>query len=371
MTPRVNRESPEPASAREPSNHPELSAVILPPEVQMVARFLITKRSPHTRFAYGADLGVRWPRPGQPEPANGAEFARLLLTPIHGVVPAWLAWCHQGRVDPLGLVPEEFAAAWARALESAGLKQTTVARKLAAVSSWYTWMVRNGHAPANPAANLARPEINRDEGSTPGLTKEQALALLAYARTAKTPAAKRNAALAGLLIYTGARIHEVTASDVDDLGIDQGHHVLKITRKGGKQRKIPVAAPAYDLLMTYLDNRDDMQRLPALPGQVNSGRRPLIATGTGARMRDEEGRRIMQRLARGAKLPAELVRLIGAHTGRVVFATLALDDGVPLHIVQDDLDHGDPRTTRGYHRKAKRLENAAGYRIAAILADES
>jgi integrase len=79
----------------------------------------------------------------------------------------------------------------------------------------------------------------------------------------------------------------------------------------------------------------------------------------------------MQRLARGAKLPAELVRLIGAHTGRVVFATLALDDGVPLHIVQDDLDHGDPRTTRGYHRKAKRLENAAGYRIAAILADES
>lgn len=303
---------------------------------QLALRWLTTKRSPHTRFNYGLDLGVRLQRPG----------AGTIGEPGPAKAPAWLPFCRAAGVDPLDGVLEEHVALWVRGMEAAGLAKATVARKLAAVSSWYAWLARGGHVPANPAANLARPYVNLDVSKTPGLTKEQALALLGYADHAKTPAALRNAALAYLLIYTGARVSEVTGATIADLGTDREHRVLWVTRKGGSREPLVIPPPAVARLDEYYASRTDLARLPARRGEAAASSPPLIASAQGGRMSDADVWRVIRRLAAGAGLPRDLVRRTGAHSMRRTFVTLALDAGTPIRDLQNAMGHKDPRTTR-------------------------
>jgi site-specific recombinase XerD len=331
-----------------------------PSTEQLVLRWLTTKRSGHTRSSYGRDLGVQVPRPGVTEPGESRP----------GKAPAWLTYCASIGLDPLGGVLEEHVALWARGMEAAGLTPATVARRIAAVSSWYSWLARHKHVAVNPAAELARPYVDPDISKTPGLTKEQALALMAYADSATTPQAQRNAAMAAVLLYTGARVSEATGATMADLGTDRGHRVLWVTRKGGARQPLVLPPPALARLDAYFTVRDDLEHLPALPGQVATGSRPLIATDHGRRMRDADVWSLMRRLAKGAGLPADLAGKLGAHGMRHTFGTLALDAGVPLRDLQDAMGHKDPRTTRRYDQARGRLDRSPGYALASYLASE-
>lgn len=332
-----------------------------PTAEQLVHRWLITKRSAHTRFGYGRDLGIRLIRPG------AAEIGE----PREAKAPDWLTYCESIGLDPLGLVLEEHVALWARGMEAAGLSPATVARKVSAVSSWYAWLVRGGHATANPASNLDRPYVNPDISKTPGLTKDQALTMLAAAGAATWPQAARNAALAALLLFTGARVSEACGAVLADLGMDRGHRVLWVTRKGSEGRQpLALPPPVLGRLDAYLAGRDDLSRLPAVAGAAGRDR-PLIATATGKPMRPADVWALMRRLGCAAGLPAELTSRMGTHSMRHSFATLALDAGVPIRDVQDAMGHKDPRTTRRYDRARGRLDRSPGYTLATYLADSS
>ena len=333
---------------------------------QLVRRWLVTRRSPHTRFNYGLDLGVRLPRPGSKTGGidPGMNEARA---------PAWLPYCEAFGVDPLGGVSEEHVALWARGMEAAGLSPATVARKIAAVSSWYAWLKRHGHAAANPAEDLDRPYVNPDVSKTPGLTKDQALAILAAADKATTPQAVRNAAMAALLLYTGARVSEACGATLADLGVDRGHRVLWVTRKGGERQPLVLPAPVLERIDAHLAGRIDLDRLPVRTGDLMAtGRdRPLIATANGNPMLPAAVWGLMRQLGRAAGLPAELVKGMGAHSMRHSFATLYLDAGGNLRDLQDAMGHKDPRTTRRYDRARGRLDRSPGYLLATYLADGS
>ncbi|HZR50141.1 MAG TPA: tyrosine-type recombinase/integrase [Streptosporangiaceae bacterium] len=328
-----------------------------PAPEQLILRWLITKRSPHTRFGYGRDLGVRLPRPG----------ATRIGDPRPAAAPDWLAWCRSVGIDPLAGVSQEHIGAWARTMEAAGLSGATVARRLAAVSSWYAWMREQGHVPANPAEGLARPQLDADTSTTPGLTKDQALRMLSAADSARWPQAVRNAALAALLLFTGARVSEACGATLADLSMDRGHRVLLVKRKGaGKKQPLALPAPALERLDAYLAGRGDLERLPAVAG--TAGReRPLIATASGQPMRPADVWALMRRLGRAAKLPPELVGKMGAHSMRHSFATLYLDSGGSLRDLQDAMGHKDPRTTRRYDRARGLLDRSPGYKLAEYL----
>ena len=331
----------------------------LPTAEQLVFRWLSTKRTPNTRFAYGRDIGVRIRRPG----------AQEIGEPGPAKAPDWLTYCASIGLDPLCGVQEEHVALWARGMEAAGLSAPTVARKLCAVSSWYTWLRKHGHVPDNPAADLDRPYVDPDSSKTPGLTKDQALAMLTAADTAPWPQAARNAALAALLLFTGARVSEACEATLADLGMDRGHRVLWVTRKGGKRQPLVMPAPVLGRLDAYLAGRNDLEHVPAVVGSTGRDR-PLIATGTGRHMRPADVWALMRRIGKAAGLPAELVKSMGAHSMRHSFATLYLDAGGNLVDLQDAMGHKDPRTTRRYDRARGRLDRSPGYLLAAYLADE-
>jgi len=258
----------------------------------LVLGWLAGKRSVHTRRAYGRDIA------------------------------GWLSWCAAQGAGPLSAA-EPHAAGWARRMEADGLAAATVGRRLAAVSSWYAWLARNGHAAGNPAEFLARPEVDQDTSSTPGLTRDQALGLLAAADRARGPQRARTAALVAVLLFTGARVSEVTGADIEDLGTDRGHRVLRVTRKGGRRQALGLPTPAAGRLDAYLAARPDTESLPALAGQpgASRARRPLFATQSGGRLFPADVWSLIRRLGKAAGLPGGLVSHLGPHAVRHAFAT--------------------------------------------------
>lgn len=157
-------------------------------------------------------------------------------------------------------------------------------------------------------------------------------------------------------------------ADIEDLGTDRGHRVLRVRRKGGKIQALALPAPAAGRIDAYLAGRDDVTALPALPGSAGAPRRRvLFATGAGARMYRAEVRALLRRLGRAAGLPEELTGSLSPHAMRHAFATLNLDAGASLRDLQDAMGHASPRTTRRYDRSRGNLDRSPGYLLAGYL----
>jgi integrase/recombinase XerD len=320
------------------------------PATRLVLAWLAGKRSEHTRRAYARDLGIL----PQARPSRA---------------PSWLAWCRAAGADPVTEVTEDHVTLYARALDAAGLSTATAARKLSAVAGWYTWLTRRGHIPANPAADVDRPAVDPDTSTTPGLTRDQAAAILTAADHARGPQQARTAAIIAVLLFTGARVSEICGADVEDLGTDRGHRVLWVTRKGGKRQALALPAPAAGRVDGYLASHGDLPSAPALPGRAGAARprRVLFATDSGARLLPADVWRLVRRVGKAAGLPAELVAHLGPHAMRHSFGTLYLDSGGSLRDLQDAMGHADPRTTRRYDRARFTLDRSPGYALASYL----
>lgn len=316
------------------------------PVTRLVLGWLAAKRSPNTRVAYARDLGI--------VPRRRASH-----------VPSWLAWCQAEGVHPVTGVTGVHVARYARKLDAAGLSPASAARKLAAVSGWYDWLARRGHIAVSPAVGIARPKVRRDQPATPGLTRQQALALVRAADADPGPRRARTAALVAVLLFTGARVSEVIGADVEDLGIDQGCRVLWVTRGGGRRQGLALPAPAAARIDAYLARRPDVARVPPQRGPQ---RRVLFATATGGRLFAADVWRVVRRLAARAGLPADLASHLGPEAMRHSFAALYLDAGGSLGDLQRVMGHADPRTTRRYDRARRASDRRPGDVVAAYLA---
>jgi hypothetical protein len=85
-----------------------------------------------------------------------------------------------------------------------------------------------------PVADLSRPAVNYDTSATPGLTRDQAIALLEAADSDPGVQAARTAALAATLPFTRARAFELLGADIEDLGTDRGPSGAPRAPQGGK-----------------------------------------------------------------------------------------------------------------------------------------
>src|SRR6201994_570133 len=259
------------------------------PVTLLVTAWLSARQSESTRAGYARDIGITpRRRPGR--------------------APSWLTWCREQEVHPVTGVTALHVARYARELAAAGLSPASAARKLAAVSSWYAWLARRGHIGASPAAGPPPPPPRPPTPPPPGprtppapaLTSEQTLALMHAADTAPGLQHARTAALTAVLLYTGARLSEVTGADVAALATSDGRRVLWVIRASGRRQALPLPGPAVSRIDAYLVGRADQA-----PGQA------LFATRAGRRAVPADVRRTLHRLAARAGLPADQARHLG------------------------------------------------------------
>lgn len=280
----------------------------------------------------------------------------------------WIEWCRARGLHPLDVNRGATLAwlAWLASDRGAGRRPdavTTMSRRLSSVSSWYKYLMAIDKATTNPAdlATHQRPRVDKRRSNTLALSAAQSGQLLAAADS-DSP---RTAALVALLLFTGARVGELLAANVEDITQQSGQPVLPVTGKGRRERLLPLPAPIYDRVSRYLASRDDSNLLPAVAAGARPSR-PLFVTRTGRRLDRMQVRRDLKRLARtaGGDLTPILDRLT-PHAARHSYATDLLNDGVPLRDVQYAMGHADASTTERYDHGELNLDRHPTYRRAA------
>ncbi len=178
-------------------------------------------------------------------------------------VADFVAWC-AGRDLDVTQARRVHLDAYAAALAHAPTPRTgrplapaSIARRLAALSSWYGYLLDAGVVAQNPAQRVRRPRLDRDYTATVGLSTDEAVAVRRAAATDPVLGGACGAALAGFLVEIGARVSEVCALDVTDLGHDSGHRTVRLRMKGGKARTRAVPPGLAEVLAAYLAGRTD------------------------------------------------------------------------------------------------------------------
>jgi integrase/recombinase XerD len=245
---------------------------------------------------------------------------------------------------PLSATTSSCTCAWLQDVRR--YKPSTVSRRLSVVASFYRTCVIDGVLEHSPADYVRRPSVP-PESPTLGLTHLQFEAMLTAARESTNPFDFALVCLLGLL---GLRIFETVGADIDDLGEEHGHRVLRVRGKGGKIVLVPLP-PAVS------------RAVDRAAGERPTG--PLLLNRRGSRMDRHAATRRLRQLAAvaGVRLPR-----MHPHMLRHTFVTTMLDAGVDLRDVQIAARHADPRTTMRYDRARKNLDRHPNYILAAYMA---
>jgi site-specific recombinase XerD len=272
-------------------------------------------------------------------------------------VEHFVGWCASREIDVLSVRRPQLDA-YAAALANTPNPRTgrplapaSVARRLAALSSWYGYLVDAEQANTNPMARVRRPRVDRDHTSTVGLSAAEAIALLRAAGADPVLGPACATALAGFLVSIGARVSEICALDVADLGFDSGHRTVKLRMKGGKTRTRAVPPSLSAALEAHLAGRTGGA---------------LFVTRAGRRIDRHIVYRFVRRAARAGGLSS--AEQITPHSFRHAWATLARERGASLEERQYALGHADPRTTQRYDRARQSLDRDPSYLVAAAVA---
>lgn len=257
--------------------------------------------------------------------------------------------------EQLRQVDHRAVIAWERMQrEQEGAAPSTIRRRLAALSSLFKHLVRHGAAARNPVADVQRPAINREEGSTAAFSRAQARKIL-DAPPADTLAGLRDRAILAVGLQVGFRRAEIAALKVGDLHQNRGFDALRVVRKGGRREALAINPQATARIRAYLERAGHGDQLDApLFRPLRGNGKPLDPAG------GMDPRQI-DRVVRKYAAEIGLVRGYSAHSMRATFITTALENGAALEDVQKAAGHRDPSTTKLYDRRGYNPEKAASF----------
>lgn len=225
-------------------------------------------------------------------------------------------------------------------LKGRNYAQATVARKVAAVKSFFQYLHAEGQVPRNPTDTLESPRVSKSLPKP--LTVREVDELLEQPTKRKTPESKRDRAMLELLYATGMRVTELVSLDLDCLNLDRRAPHVRCMGKGAKERTIPIHGQALESLEAYLnDGRPVLVK--------NRDERALFVNRRGDRLTRQGFWLILRNHAREANIQA----LVTPHTLRHSFATHMLRGGAPLRNVQELLGHANISTTQIYTQVTK------------------
>jgi integrase/recombinase XerD len=244
---------------------------------------------------------------------------------------------------PVGPVDREDIERYLAELRAAGLASTTIARRAAALRSFFRHQVLIGARGENPAAEIGLPRRTRRLPRTlsPGEAER-----LVEAANGTSPRALRDRALVELLYGSGLRVSE--AVGLERASVDLDGRLVRATGKGDKERIVPIGRRGVDALRRYLARGRpflDRRHRPELFLNAQGG----ALTRAGAFL-------ILRRLAEKAGLDPARVH---PHLLRHSFATHLLEGGADLRSVQEMLGHADLATTELYTHVTDRRRKEA------------
>ena len=303
--------------------------------------YSVKNASPHTIVNYKKDL----------------EQFLAYLTPPEVQIPALDRIDHKMVREYMGYLHEN------------GLEKSSIARKLAALRSFFKYCVREGALKDNPARLVPTPKLPKRIPAV--LSAEEMGGFLdqlagprkmsgrrcgaamwpghALVKLEDSVLLCRDRAILELLYAAGLRVSELTGLDLVDM--DEKDQVLRVMGKGRKERVVPYGAKAAEALRLYWPVREKLLR----ENQGNKSQPDVNAAFLNYR-----GKRLTPRSV--GRLVKKYVRLVNInwdlhpHSLRHAFATHLLEDGADLRAIQELLGHASLSTTQKYtHASVRQL----------------
>lgn len=267
--------------------------------------------------------------------ASRAVYARDLS--------AFCTWAERGAVAEPAAVDRRMVRRYLAHLDTRRYARRTIARKASVLRRYFDWARRRGLVTRDPTQGLSTP---RGEARLPRVLRDDEIDLLldtpgpsAYAVDDATRA--RDDAVLELLYGSGLRVSEVCSLRPGDLDLARSR--VTVWGKGGKQRTVPLSAPAVEVLDRWV-----RQHRPTVAARDPEAAGALFCNARGSRLAPRDVRRLLDRRSAHPTHP---------HALRHTFATHLLDGGADLRAVQELLGHADLSTTQIYtHVSKERLQ---------------
>ena len=218
-------------------------------------------------------------------------------------------------------------------LKERNYSSATVARKVAAVKSFFAFLVREGKVQSDPTENISSPKVNKSLPKP--LSPAEMDILLAEPAKLATPEAMRDAAMLELLYACGMRVSELIDLNVNDVNLKAGF--VRCLGKGSKERIIPVHERAIECVKKYIAE----SRPGLLHGKDEDA---LFLNRRGDRLTRQGFWLILKGYAKSSGIKKDVT----PHTLRHSFATHVLNGGADLRAVQELLGHANISSTQIY-----------------------
>jgi integrase/recombinase XerC len=214
-------------------------------------------------------------------------------------------------------------------------RRTTIARKLSAVRSLFSFLERNGLIKHNPSADVSSPKLGKYIPTY--LPVDEMFRLLERPDRGHI-LGKRDRAILEVLYSCGIRVSELCGLNVG--GVDSGQRLVRVVGKGNKERIVPIGREALKALDGYLEATIPLRK--KIYG--NAGKGPLFMNARGGRLTTRSVGKLVKKYGREGPLALD----ISPHALRHTFATHLLDGGADLRAVQELLGHVSLSTTQKY-----------------------
>jgi integrase/recombinase XerC len=269
--------------------------------IERFERYVVSERrlSPHTLQAYRIDLA------------------------------ALQDWCRRNGLHSWTQLDHQHVRTFAARSHAAGLQGRSIQRRLAAVRTFFNFLLREGELQHNPAREVRSPKAAKRLPHT--LDVDQIAQLLNGKPTSALEV--RDLAVMELFYSSGLRLSELTGLKLTDLDLPSGQ--VRVLGKGNKERIVPVGRFARQALQAWLAQR----------ATLAAADEPTVFVGRNGRALSN--RTVQHRLAAKARA-AGLPQHLHPHMLRHSFATHLLESSRDLRAVQELLGHANISTTQMY-----------------------
>jgi integrase/recombinase XerC len=217
-------------------------------------------------------------------------------------------------------------------LHQRGTARSSIARKLAALRTFFRFLTREGRLENNPARLVSTPRLDK---KIPGRLEVKEVEKLLECPDTSNPLGRRDQAILELIYATGLRVSELVGLDRTSIELDA--RLVRARGKGRKERLVPFGEPATEALETYLLDRPELMRR-------GPGTDALFLNARGQRLTTRSVHRLVRKYLRQAALRSGL----SPHSLRHAFATHLLERGADLRSIQELLGHSSLSTTQKY-----------------------
>ena len=231
-------------------------------------------------------------------------------------------------------------------LKAEGRKPATLARKLAAIKAFYSFLVNEGYLEQNPAESL---EASTKSQRLPKFLSIQEMEAILDQPNLGTLTGYRDKALLETMYATGMRVSETVKILLKKVDLKREYVIA--CGKGSKERMIPLGRKAIQYLQHYI-NFVRPQLLHAEQNKAAEQVEELFVTDWGGPMTRQRVNELIDEYAKSAGI----TKKVTPHMLRHSFATHLLNNGTDLRVVQELLGHADISTTQIYtHVDVERL----------------